>query len=199
MGVLLEIHTIITSMILVAVSEMGDKTQLLAFSLAAKFKQPWAVMAGIFTATIFNHALAAYAGEWISHSLRSDILSWILGISFILFGFWTLKPDDLEASEKGHGLGAYFATTVLFFFAEMGDKTQLATVALGAKYQSALPVTMGTTMGMMISDGLAVFVGEKLAEKISMKWIRWIAASLFFLFGVLFIFTEAMQLSEHLI
>ncbi len=177
-------HVILSSFLLVAASEMGDKTQLLAFSLAVRFKKPWPIMGGIFVATIFNHALAAYAGQWISHVLRQDILGYMLGASFIAFGFWTLHPDSLDTKEKHPQFGAFLTTVVLFFLAEMGDKTQLATIALGARYQSVVEVTIGTTMGMLATDGLAVFLGEKMAEKVPLKWIRWIAAGVFFLFGL---------------
>ena len=177
------LHSILNSFLLVAVSEMGDKTQLLAFSLAARFKKPWPVMGGILAATLLNHGLAAFSGEWISHAFRPDILSYSLGAAFIAFGFWTLKPDSLDEKPHHPKLGAFLTTAILFFLAEMGDKTQLATIALGAKYQSALLVTLGTTLGMLATDGLAVFLGEKLAEKVQMAYVRWIAAGLFFLFG----------------
>lgn len=182
------IQVIASSFILVALSEMGDKTQLLAFSLAARFKKPWSIMAGIFVATIFNHGLASYSGEWIAHVFRQDILGYFLGATFIAFGIWTLRPDSLEVKKENPKFGAFITTTVLFFLAEMGDKTQLATLALGAQYRSAVAVTIGTTMGMLITDGLAVFLGEKFAEKVKMEHGRWIAASLFFIFGVLSIF-----------
>jgi len=177
------LEPVFNSFLLVAVSEMGDKTQLLAFSLAAKFKKPWSVMGGILTATLLNHALASYSGEWISNVFRPDILAYLLGASFIAFGFWTLKPDSLEEKSHHPKMGAFAATTVLFFLAEMGDKTQLATVALGAQYRSALLVTVGTTLGMLATDGLAVFLGEKVAEKVQMTYVRWAAAALFFIFG----------------
>lgn len=175
---------ILSSFALVAVSEMGDKTQLLAFSLAARYKKPWPVMAGILAATLLNHALASWAGEWVAGVVRPDVMAWILGLSFIGFGIWTLFPDSLEDSDKKHRFGPFLTTTVLFFLAEMGDKTQLATVALGARFQSMLAVTCGTTLGMLVADGLAVFLGEKLADRVPMKWVRRIAAGLFFLFGI---------------
>jgi len=178
------LQSILNSFLLVAVSEMGDKTQLLAFSLAARFKKPWPVMGGILVATLLNHGLASYFGEWISQAFRPDILGYSVGAAFIAFGFWTLKPDSLDEKPHHPKLGAFVTTTILFFLAEMGDKTQLATVALGAQYQSALLVTFGTTMGMLATDGLAVFLGEKLAEKVQMAYVRWIAAGLFFLCGL---------------
>ncbi len=176
-------EAVLSSFLLVAVSEMGDKTQLLAFALAAKFKKPWPVMGGILAATLLNHALASWAGEWVSGVVRPDILAYVLAASFVGFGIWTLFPDSLDDADKKHRFGPFLTTTVLFFLAEMGDKTQLATVALGARFQSAVMVTVGTTLGMLATDGLAVFLGEKLAGHPAMKWIRYAAAALFFLFA----------------
>lgn len=178
------IEAVFSSFMLVAASEMGDKTQLRAFSLAARFKKPWSVMAGIFVATILNHALASYAGQWISHVFNQTALEYALGASFIIFGFWTLMPDSLDDEKKHPTLDPFLTTAVLFFLAEMGDKTQFATIALGARFQSAWQVTIGTTLGMMVTDGLAVFLGETLAERIQMKWMRRFAAFLFFVFGL---------------
>jgi putative Ca2+/H+ antiporter (TMEM165/GDT1 family) len=177
------VEAIVTSFLLVAVSEMGDKTQLLAFSLASRYRRPWVVMAGILVATILNHALAASLGTWVSEHVPPRVMAGILAATFIGFGFWTLKPDTLEESKGPSGFGPFLTTTILFFLAEMADKTQLATVALAARYQSVVLVTIGTTLGMLASDGLAVFLGEKLAQRVSMKGIRMVAAGLFFLFG----------------
>lgn len=176
-------QALLSSFTLVAISEMGDKTQLLALMLAAKFKRPWIVMGGIFTATTLNHALAATAGHWVSLQLSPQILSVTLGVIFVAFGIWTLRPDELKESDHPSRFGPFWTTTFLFFLAEMGDKTQLATVALGARYDSPAWVTLGTTLGMMLSDGLAVFLGGRLSENAPMQWVRRIAASLFFLFG----------------
>ncbi|MGA8891795.1 MAG: TMEM165/GDT1 family protein [Anaeromyxobacteraceae bacterium] len=178
-------ETIVGSFLLVAVSEMGDKTQLLAFSLASRYRRPWVVMAGILVATVLNHALAASVGTWVAAHVPPRVMAGILAATFIGFGLWTLKPDTLEESEGPKGLGPFLTTTVLFFLAEMADKTQLATVALAARYQSVVLVTVGTTLGMLASDGLAVFLGEKLAARVSMKAIRWVAAGIFFVFGAL--------------
>lgn len=182
-------HIILSSFVLVAMGEMGDKTQLLAFSLATRFRKPWSIMAGILAATLLNHGLASSLGWWISDHLPANLLAGVVGVSFILFGFWTLKPDRLDAEERPARFGAFLTSAFLFFLAEMGDKTQLATVALAAKYQSVLFVTIGTTLGMMASDGLAVFLGEKLSERIEEKWIRRVAAGFFFLFGLLSLFS----------
>jgi putative Ca2+/H+ antiporter (TMEM165/GDT1 family) len=177
-------ESISSSFVLVAVSEMGDKTQLLAFSLAAKYKKPWPVMAGIFVATILNHALASWGGSWVASLVSPSWMAVILGVIFIGFGFWTLKPDTADEVSEVSRFGPFLTTTILFFFAEMGDKTQLATVALGAQFQSAWLVTIGTTLGMMVTDGLAVVAGDRISHKINMKYMRWCAASLFFIFGI---------------
>lgn len=187
-------EAVVSSFLLVAASEMGDKTQLLAFSLASRFRKPWAVMGGILVATLANHALASSLGTWVSTHVPARVMAAILAATFIGFGLWTLKPDTLEESGKPPRFGAFLTTVLLFFLAEMGDKTQLATVAMAARYQSVLQVTAGTTLGMLFSDGLAVFLGEKLATKVQMKWLRWIAASLFFLFGAVSLWTAVRGL-----
>ena len=174
---------ILSSFVLVAISEMGDKTQLLAFSLASKYRRPWVVMGGILVATVLNHTIAAGVGTWVSAHVPARLMAAILAVTFVAFGLWTLKPDTLEEDAKPDRFGPFLTTTILFFLAEMGDKTQLATVALGARYQSLLLVTTGTTLGMLASDGLAVFLGERLARRVPMRWIRAGAAAVFFAFG----------------
>jgi len=177
------LETIVSSFVLVAASEMGDKTQLLAFSLAARYRRPWTVMGGILLATVLNHALAATAGSWIAAQVPPRVMAAILGATFIAFGLWTLRPDTLDEARGPDRFGPFLTTTVLFFLAEMGDKTQLATVALAARFSSVVAVTVGTTAGMLAADGLAVFLGERLAARVQLKWVRVAAASLFFLFG----------------
>jgi putative Ca2+/H+ antiporter (TMEM165/GDT1 family) len=163
---------------------MGDKTQLLALVLASRFKKPWVIMAGILVATLLNHGLASWAGGWLSSKVDPQTLSWVLAAIFFIFAAWILIPDkDEELKDSGH-CGAFITTVVAFFLAEMGDKTQLATVALGARYANPLLVTIGTTAGMLVADGLAVFFGDSLTKRISMKWIRMVASVLFFIFGV---------------
>lgn len=176
-------EAIFNSFLLVAATEMGDKTQLLAFVLASRFKNPVAVLAGIFVATVLNHLLAAFFGQWIATQISAQMLKWILAATFFAFAAWILIPDKDEEGPKDSKFGAFLTTVVTFFLAEMGDKTQLSTVALAANYSSVLLVTIGTTLGMMFSDGLAVLFGEKLTQKISMKWIRYFSATLFFGFG----------------
>jgi Ca2+/H+ antiporter, TMEM165/GDT1 family len=175
----------LNSFVAVALSELGDKTQLLAFILAGRFRRPGSVLAGIFAATLLNHLLAAAAGTWVSELLSPRLLSGILAVLFAAFGVWALVPDkdDEELGSRETRHGAFLTTAFLFFLAEMGDKTQLATVALAARYRSVVLVTVGTTLGMLASDGLAVFLGEKLAERVSMKIVRRVAAGIFLVFG----------------
>ena len=178
-------EAIIGSFLLVAVSEMGDKTQLLAFSLASRFRKPWVVLLGVFLATVANHALAASVGTWVSAHVPPRVMAGILAALFIAFGVWALKPDSLDEDTRDTSrFGALLTTLILFFLAEMGDKTQLATVALAARYHSVGWVTLGSTLGMMAANGPAVFLGDKLAARVQMKWVRWAAAGLFFLFGL---------------
>jgi len=171
----------------VALAEMGDKTQLLAFILAARFKRPVPIILGIFVATLINHGLAGALGAWITTTISADILRWILGASFIGMAIWTLIPDKIEEEETqiAKHLGVFGATAITFFLAEMGDKTQLATVALAAHFGQPLLVIVGTTLGMLIADVPAVFVGSKFAAKIPMKLVHSIAASIFAVMGVL--------------
>lgn len=172
------------SFLLVSISEMGDKTQLLALVLAAKFRKPWPIMMGILVATILNHALASYAGSYVTQYVSPEVLKWILSATFIVFGLWMLIPDKDEGLKTETKWGPFLTTTVAFFFAEMGDKTQLATVALGAKFAAPFMVTVGTTAGMLVADGLAVFFGHRITEKIPMKLVHRMASALFILFGL---------------
>ncbi len=170
----------------VALAEIGDKTQLLAFILAARFKKPLPIILGILVATIVNHGLAGALGAWITASISPEILRWVLGASFIAMAIWTLIPDKIEEEETqiAKRLGVFGATLVTFFLAEMGDKTQIATVAMAAHYATPLLVVIGTTLGMLIADVPAVFVGDKLANRIPMKLVHSIAAAIFALLGV---------------
>jgi len=172
---------------MVAVAEIGDKTQLLSFVLAARFRgQHWAIIAGILLATIGNHLLAAFSGGWLAAYVSPDLLRWILGLSFLAFAAWALVPDTLDDDETVKMRRSAFATSlVVFFLAEMGDKTQLATIALGAQFSSLLAVTMGTTLGMMVANVPAVLLGEKLAQRFTLNKMRFVAAALFAAFGIL--------------
>ncbi len=170
----------------VALGEMGDKTQLLAMLLATRFKRPIPIVLGILTATLVNHAAAGAAGSWVASTLGPEVLRWVIGLSFIAMAGWMLIPDKLDADESQTShLGVFATTTITFFLAEMGDKTQLATVALAARYDDLVAVVAGTTCGMLIADVPAVFVGDKMAKKLSMRWVHGIAAAIFAALGVL--------------
>ena len=174
----------------VALGEMGDKTQLLAFLLAAKFKRPLPIMLGIFTATVLNHAVAGAVGAWIAAQLGTVVLRWVIGVGFIAMAAWMPIPDKVdEAAAGGNPRFGVFGTTVLtFFLAEMGDKTQIATVALAARYHDLVPVVAGTTLGMMLADVPAVFLGDTIAKKVSMPLVHGIAAAIFAGLGLLTLF-----------
>ena len=170
----------------VALAEIGDKTQLLAFLLAARFKKPLPIVLGILLATLVNHGLAGALGAWITSAVSPTVLRWVLGLGFIAMAAWTLIPDSIEDEEASVAsrFGVFGATLITFFLAEMGDKTQLATVALAAHYAAPFTVVMGTTLGMLIADVPAVFIGDKLADRIPMKLVHGIAAAIFAALGI---------------
>ena len=172
---------------MVALAELGDKTQLLSFVLAARFPgRQWTIIAGIFAATIVNHACAAYVGGWVTARVSPDVMRWVLGLAFLGFAAWALIPDTLHDRDgRQSKYGPFLTTLVMFFLAEMGDKTQLATIALGAKYASLVAVATGTTLGMMVANVPAVLVGQKLAQRFPLSKMRFIAAALFAIFGAL--------------
>lgn len=180
------LESLLVSTGVVALAEIGDKTQLLAFILAARFKKPLPIIAGIFCATIVNHGMAGALGAWITASINPDVLRWVLAASFIGMAIWTLIPDKIEEEETqiAMKLGVFGATLITFFLAEMGDKTQIATIAMAAHYATPLMVVIGTTLGMLIADVPAVFVGDRFAEKIPMKLVHSIAAAIFALLGI---------------
>ena len=180
-------EAILVSTGVVALAEMGDKTQLLAFILAARFKRPLPIILGILLATLLNHGLAGALGTWITSVISQDVLRWVLGLSFIAMAIWTLIPDKIEdgGTQIASKLGVFGATFITFFLAEMGDKTQIATIALAAHYVAPLMVIAGTTLGMLIADVPAVFLGNKFADKIPMKLVHSIAAGIFAVMGVL--------------
>lgn len=178
-------HAFLVSTGLVALAEIGDKTQLLAFLLAAKFRKPLPIVLGILLATIANHGLAGALGSWVTSVVGPQILTWILGVSFVLMGIWTLIPDKIDDTDAGAGRFGVFGTTfVAFFLAEIGDKTQVATVALAAQYGAFLAVVSGTTLGMMIANVPAVFLGDRLAGRIPVKWVHGVAALIFVALGI---------------
>ena len=171
---------------IVALGEMGDKTQLLALLLAARFRRPVPIVLGILVATLANHALAGLVGDWIARALGPDLLRWVIGLSFLAMAAWMLVPDQLDEAEGGTQRFGVFGTTVLaFFLAEMGDKTQIATVALAARYADLVAVVAGTTLGMMIANVPAVLLGDVVAKKVSMTLVHGIAALIFAVLGVL--------------
>ncbi|MBB5392275.1 MULTISPECIES: TMEM165/GDT1 family protein [unclassified Herbaspirillum] len=170
---------------IVALAEIGDKTQLLAFILAAKFRKPLPIIFGVLVATIANHAFAGALGAWITSLLSPETLRWVLGVSFIAMAVWTLIPDKFDESEAKFGRFGVFGTTLLtFFLAEMGDKTQVATVALAAQYHAFVPVVAGTTLGMMIANVPAVLLGDRIAGRMPVRVVHAIAAAIFAILGV---------------
>ncbi len=189
-------ESLLVSTGVVALAEIGDKTQLLAFILAARFKKPVPIIVGILLATVVNHGMAGALGAWITSALSPDILRWVLGISFIGMAVWTLIPDKIEEEETkiAGKLGVFGATMLTFFLAEMGDKTQVATIAMAAHYPNPLMVVMGTTLGMLIADVPAVFVGDRLAEKIPMRLVHSMAAAIFALLGLATLFGAGSKL-----
>ncbi len=171
----------------VAIAEIGDKTQLLALLLATKYRKPLPIILGILVATLANHAGAAAIGAWISHMAGPDIMRWVLGVGFIVMGLWTLIPDKVDEDEAGPkraGMGVFWTTLIAFFLVEMGDKTQIATVALSANYNNLLLVTAGTTFGMMLANVPAVLLGDVAAKKLPLGLVRAVAASIFIILGV---------------
>ena len=173
----------------VALAEMGDKTQLLSLMLAARYpKQALAIIGGIFIATIANHACAAFLGHWLTSFMSPDLLKWILGLSFVGIGLWLLVPDHIDDAEDSkvadRAFQVFLLTLGLFFVAEMGDKTQIATIALGAKYSDVLSVTVGTTLGMMLANAPAVWIGQKFTKRMPIKWVHAVAAVTFISIGI---------------
>ncbi len=173
---------------IVTLAEMGDKTQLLALLLAARFRKPLPILLAILFATIINHGLSAVLGQWLTTVLNPEVLLWILALGFIGMAIWMLIPDELgdesDNIRKWQKLGVFGATFILFFLAEIGDKTQIATVALAARYDSILWVTIGTTLGMMIANAPVVFIGNKLAERLPIALIHKIGAAIFLMVGI---------------
>ena len=176
------------SLAVVALSEMGDKTQLLALLLAAKFRKPVPILIAIFLATLVNHGVSAVLGQWITTVLSPVVLLWIVSLGFIAMAVWMLIPDELgdesESINKWQKYGVFSETFVLFFLAEIGDKTQIATVALAARFDSIGWVTLGTTLGIMLVNAPAVFIGNKLAEKLPISFIHKIGALVFLVIGL---------------
>ena len=175
---------------IVTLAEMGDKTQLLALVLAARFRKPWPIVLGIFAATVVNHALAGALGSWLTQVLGPQLLRWILGGSFIAMAVWIMIPDKLDDADtpKAVRFGVFGTTLIAFFLAEMGDKTQIATVMLAARFtQDYVPVVMGTTLGMMLANAPVVWLGERIVRKVPIKLVHGVSAAIFVVLGVLMI------------
>jgi Ca2+/H+ antiporter, TMEM165/GDT1 family len=187
------VNSFLVSAAVVAVAEIGDKTQLLALVLAAKFRKPIPIILGILVATLANHAAAAAIGTWLTRVIGPDLMRWLLGLSFIAMGIWTLIPDkpdldDEKAPSPKGGWGVFGATVAAFFLLEMGDKTQIATVALAAKYSNLALVTAGTTFGMMLANVPAVLLGDVAAKKLPLALVRAVAALIFVALGMFALF-----------
>jgi putative Ca2+/H+ antiporter (TMEM165/GDT1 family) len=172
---------------IVALAEMGDKTQLLSLVLAARFRKPWPIVLGIFVATLLNHALAGAVGSWVTTWLGPTALRWVLGLSFIAMAVWMLIPDKLddEADEDAPRRGVFMTTLVAFFLAEMGDKTQIATVMLAAQYQAWALVVAGTTLGMMLANAPVVWLGDAITRRVPIRLVHLVSAAVFAVLGVL--------------
>lgn len=179
----------------VALAEIGDKTQLLAFILAAKFRKPWPIILGILVATLANHGFAGAIGSWVTTLMGPETLRWVLGVSFIAMAAWTLIPDKFdEGDAKLARYGVFGTTLIAFFLAEMGDKTQVATIALAAQYQNLFAVVAGTTFGMMLANVPAVIMGDRIAHKMPVKLVHRIAAAIFAVLGIATLFGAGQSL-----
>jgi Ca2+/H+ antiporter, TMEM165/GDT1 family len=183
-------EALITSTTIVTLAEMGDKTQLLSLVLAARYRKPWPIIWGIFVATLLNHALAGALGAWVTVWVGPDVLRWVLGISFLLMAVWMLIPDKIDEnmaiSEPRAGI--FWTTAALFFLAEMGDKTQIATVMLAAQYSAWWAVVIGTTLGMMLANAPVVWFGEAITKRVPMAWVHKVSAAIFVVLGLLALF-----------
>lgn len=173
----------------VALAEIGDKTQLLSLLLAARYRRPWTIIGAILVSTLLNHALAGALGTWMAQMMGEQVLRWVLGLSFLGMAVWIMIPDKLDEDEpRFQQLGIFGTTLILFFLAEMGDKTQIATIALAAKYDTLVPVVLGTSLGMMLANAPVVFLGEKLFKKLPGKQVHAIAALIFAVLGLAALF-----------
>ena len=184
----MEQQAFIVSTSVVALAEMGDKTQLLSLILAARYRKPLPIVFGILVATLLNHAIAGALGAWLSSLMRPEVLNWVMAAAFIAMGLWILVPDKLDEDDVAvpkQQMGVFFATVVAFFLAEMGDKTQFATIALAAQYSDVFSVVLGTTLGMMMANAPAVYLGNRFAQRLPTKIIHIIAAIIFIAIGVL--------------
>ena len=180
----------LVSTAIVTLAEMGDKTQLLSLVLAARFRKPWPIVLGIFVATLANHALAGAVGSWVTTVLGPQVLRWVLGLSFSAMAVWMLIPDKLDEDGDGAAprFGVFGTTLVAFFLAEMGDKTQVATVMLAAQYSAYFWVVAGTTLGMMLANAPVVWLGDRLVKKVPIRVVHLVSALIFLVLGLLALF-----------
>jgi len=175
----------LVSLVVVAIGEIGDKTQLLALMLAARFRRPVPIICGILVATLVNHALAGLAGAWVREVVPAEYLRWLLVASFFAVALWALKPDTIDTeSASPSRYGAFAVTVVTFFIAEIGDKTQIATVVLAARFDNLVAVVAGTTLGMLVADVPVVLIGNAAAHRLPMRLVRYVAATLFAVLGI---------------
>jgi putative Ca2+/H+ antiporter (TMEM165/GDT1 family) len=179
-----DMEAFLVSIVVVAVSEIGDKTQLLALVLAARLRKPLPIVLGILVATLFNHTLAGMVGAWVRAAVPAPYLRWLVAASFFAVALWALKPDRIDAEPSSSRWGAFAVTAVAFFLAEFGDKTQIATVVLAAQFGNLVAVVAGTTLGMLVADVPAVLLGNAAAIRVPMRLVRYVAAGLFALLGV---------------
>ena len=181
------LESLLVSTLVVAIAEIGDKTQLLAIVLACRFRKPWPIIAGILVATMANHALAALAGYWISSFLQGFWFKVLIALGFLAMAAWALIPDkeDEDAADRSSRLGVFATTVISFFLVEMGDKTQVATAALAARFHAVLLVAAGTTIGMMLANVPAVFLGDKVTKVVPLRYVRWATAAIFAVLGLL--------------
>ncbi len=172
---------------IVALAEMGDKTQLLSLVLAARFRKPWPIVLGILVATLANHGLAGAVGSWVTTVMGPDVLRWVLGASFIAMAVWLSFPDKLddEEGDSAPRMGVFLTTVVAFFLAEMGDKTQIATVMLAAQYNAWIAVVAGTTLGMMLASAPVVWLGDAITKRVPLRLVHLISAGIFAVLGVI--------------
>ena len=187
-------ESLIVSTVSVALAEIGDKTQLLALVLAARFRKPWPIIAGILLATLANHGIAAELGSWLSSFLSPQAQRWAVAASFMVMGLWILVPDKDGGATAKYSYGAFLTTLVAFFLVEIGDKTQIATIVLAAKYDSVSLVVLGTTLGMMLANVPVVIAGNVAAHKVPLKLIRSIAATIFIVLGVFALLNSDLRL-----
>jgi len=182
-------ESFLVSISTVAIAEMGDRTQLLSLMLAARFRKPWPIIAGVFCATVANHVVAGLLGARLGRFLTPSVLDAAVGASMLAMALWTLKPDTLkEESARISGAGAFLATVIAFFIAEIGDKTQIATVALAAAYPNLPAVIAGTTAGMLVANAPVIFLGKAFADRLPLKAIHYVASALFAILGAVFIY-----------